>query len=74
MTRENGFKTKEGGIRLDVRKNFFYSECGEALAAQAAQRTCQCSISGDIQGQIEWDAVLVGGNHAHSRLLELGDL
>ena len=35
----NDFKLKEGKFRLDVRKKFFFSEDGEALA-QAARRNC----------------------------------
>ena len=36
-TRRNSFKIKEGRFRLDIRKKFFYSQSGEAVA-QVAQR------------------------------------
>jgi len=50
-----------------------YSEGGEALA-QAAQRSCGCTITADIQVQIGWgpgQPHLVSGNPAHGRGLEL---
>lgn len=48
VTKNNGFKLKEGGIRLDTRKTFFY-EGGEALES-VAQRSCRCPIPGNAQG------------------------
>ena len=46
----NGFKLKEGRLRLDIRNKFFYTESGEALA-QVVQRGGGCPVPGDIQGQ-----------------------
>ena len=46
----NVFKLKEG---LGVRKKFFYSEDGEALA-QGAKGSCGCPILRDFQRQSGW--------------------
>ena len=53
-TRANGFKFKEGRFRLDIKKNVFYKEGGEALE-QAAQRRGGCPIPAHIQGEAESD-------------------
>jgi len=45
----NGFKLKEGRLRLDTRKKFFYNEGGETLE-QVAQRSGTGPIPGNIQG------------------------
>lgn len=47
-TKVNGFTLKEWKTKLDV--NW---EAGEALE-EAAPRSCGCSITGGIQGQVEW--------------------
>ena len=47
--------TKEGKFRSDIRKKFFYTEVGEAVA-QAVQRNCECPIPGGVQGQVGWIA------------------
>lgn len=42
-------------------------EADEALV-QVAQRSCECPLPGDVQGQAEWgpgQPDLVGGNPAH---------
>ena len=56
---------------LEVRKNFFYSEGGEALAAQ---RSCRCPVPGDVPGLAGWDprqSDITAGTPAHSSELEL---
>ena len=48
--RKNGFKHKEGGFRLDIKKKIFHSEGGEALE-QIAQRFVGCLVPRDFQGK-----------------------
>ena len=46
-TRWNGFKQKEGRFGLEVKKEIFHSEDGEALE-QGANRSCGCPIPGVV--------------------------
>ena len=62
---------RERRFRLDVRRKFFYSAGGEALA-QVSQRGCGCHVSGVIQIQVGWDPGqpdLVVGNPTHGRAI-----
>ena len=47
----NGFKLKEGRLRLDV----LHRESGEVLE-QTAQGGCRCSVPGGVQDQVGWVA------------------
>jgi len=49
----SGYKLKERRFRLHIKKKFFYSKAGAALA-QVAQRGSGCPIPGDTPGQAGW--------------------
>lgn len=51
-----GFKCKEGRLRLDISKQFFYCEVG-GTQGQVAQSDCGV---GSVQGQVEWRFELPG--------------
>ena len=56
-------------IKVSYLKDAVDSDAGEALA-QAAQRSCGCSIPGGIQGLVgcgPGQPDLMGGNPAHGR-------
>jgi len=76
QNRGNIFKLNEGRFRPDIRKKFFYNECGEALEL-VAQRGSGSPISGNIQGQVGQGSEqpgLVEDVHTHCRELGLDDL
>ena len=50
-TRGNGFKLREGRLRLDNNEEIFYHEGGETLE-QVVQRGGGCPIPGNFQGHI----------------------
>ena len=52
-TRSNGFKLRECGFRLDIRKKYYYGEGGETLE-RISQRGSGGPIPRNIQGQVGW--------------------
>ena len=67
-TCRSSLQGRQGRFRLDLRRNFFPREAGEALE-QVAQGGCGCRIPGGIQGQAGVGTGhfgLVAGNTAHS--------
>jgi len=75
-TRNNGFKVKEGRIRLDIRKQFFYNEGGETLE-RVSQRGSGDPVPRNIQGQVGGGSEqpgLVEDVPAHCRGFRLYDL
>ena len=66
------FKLRQGKFRLDIRRNFFHTEGGDALE-QIARGDCGCPIPGGIQGHAghgSGQPGLVVGDPAHSTGVE----
>jgi len=65
----HGFKLRQGKFRLDIRREFFHAEGGDAME-QVAQGGCRCPIPGGVQSQAERGSEqpgLVVGDPAHRR-------
>jgi len=62
---------------LCLEKSLLESSIEIRLCIAAAQRSCGCTITGEVQSQVGWgpgQPDLVGGSPAHSRDLELDNL
>ena len=57
-TRENGFKSKEGRFRLNVRGKFFtvrMVRCWNRLSREVVDAP---SVSGGVEGQVGWGSLV----------------
>ncbi|KAK4823398.1 hypothetical protein QYF61_001772 [Mycteria americana] len=76
-TRGNGFKLKEDRFTIGHKEDFFFFYEGVETPEQVAQRSCGCSIIGNVQGQVGRGSEqpdLVKNVPAHGRGVELHDL